>query len=97
LAYRAGVTTAITAPMHNGFLSGLSVEFSLGAAHGLEKGAVVKDIVALHIGVRMDRGPSTSTKIATLRRLLLAEVGGDFGPWFRRAAEVSAQHSFLPF
>ena len=97
MAYRAGVTTSISAPVYNSFLSGLSVKLSLGAAHKLEKGAVVKNVVALHVGIRMDGGVGTSTKIATLRRLLLGEVKGELGTWFKKAAEViSSEQGFSP-
>ena len=43
LAYRAGVTSAITSPSSSGFLSGLSVAFSTSAPNKLAKGAVVKE------------------------------------------------------
>lgn len=95
MAYRAGVTSAITAPLYDGFLSGLSVKFSLGAAHKLEKGAVIKDVVALHIGIRMGGENSISTQVATLRHLLLGDVEGDLGAWFKKAAEVSTTHFTL--
>ncbi|KAI0949512.1 hypothetical protein AcW1_009102 [Taiwanofungus camphoratus] len=71
IAYRHGVTMGITAPLHS-FFGGLSVAFSLGAAHKLEQGAVVQDVTALHVSInRGNNGPSVSTKVATLRKLLL--------------------------
>ncbi|KAN0129746.1 carbohydrate esterase family 9 protein [Lactarius tabidus] len=73
LAYRAGVSRAITAPSHSGFLGGLGVEFSLGARHKLEKGAVHQDVTALHLSiVHGTMWPSVSTQIAVLRRQLFA-------------------------
>ncbi|KAF8893820.1 hypothetical protein BD779DRAFT_1435509 [Infundibulicybe gibba] len=66
IAYRAGVTTAITAPNSRGFLSGLSVAFNTGSAHKLARGAVLQDVTALHVTV----GPGASTDIAALRNLL---------------------------
>ncbi|KAI0266867.1 carbohydrate esterase family 9 protein [Gloeopeniophorella convolvens] len=73
LAYRAGVTRAITVPSHAGFLGGLGVEFSLGARHKLEHGAVLQDVTGLHLAiVGGGRQPSVSTQIALLRRILLA-------------------------
>lgn len=62
----------ITAPLHSAFFGGLSTAFSLGAAHKLEQGAVVQDVTALHVSInRGNNGPSVSTKVATLRKLLL--------------------------
>lgn len=73
LAYRAGVTKAITAPTHYGFFGGLGASFSLGAAHKLEFGAVLQETTALHVTVRhFGSKPSISTQIAALRRMLLA-------------------------
>ena len=73
LAYRAGVSRAITAPSHSGFLGGLGVEFSLGARHKLDKGAVHQNVTALHLSiVHGTIQPSVSTQIAALRRQLLA-------------------------
>ncbi|KAH9176442.1 carbohydrate esterase family 9 protein [Lactarius sanguifluus] len=72
LAYRAGVTKAIVAPVHNGFYSGLGTAFSTGAAHKLEDGAVAQEVTALHVSVgHFGRKPSVSTQIAALRGLLL--------------------------
>jgi hypothetical protein len=73
LAYRAGVTRAIATPSHNGFLSGLGVEFSLGARHKLERGAVHEDVTGLHVSILHGTGqPSVSTQIAALRQWLYA-------------------------
>ena len=64
------MTTAISAPVTYGFLGGLGVAFSTGARHGLEDGAVVRPVTALHVHVGPARGVSISTQIATLRKLL---------------------------
>jgi hypothetical protein len=73
LAYRAGVTRAITAPCHTGFLGGVGVEFSLGARHKLEHGAVHEDVTGLHVSILQGaEQPSVSTQIAALRRWLYA-------------------------
>ncbi|KAF9227423.1 carbohydrate esterase family 9 protein [Gyrodon lividus] len=76
LAYRAGVTSAITAPTSYGLVSGLSTAFSTGASHALQEGAVIQEIAALHINIGYSRSgfPSVSTQIAALRRLLLGSV-----------------------
>ena len=70
LAYRSGVTRAVTAPSSNGFLAGLSTTFDTGAVNAIEKGAVVQAETALHVAVSLNFDASISTQIATLRRLL---------------------------
>jgi hypothetical protein len=94
LAYRAGVSRAITAPSHFGFFGGLGVEFSLGARHKLEKGAVHQDVTALHLSIVHDAvQPSVSTQITELRQLLLAahyhEVHGEISSRFADVVLVS--------
>jgi len=69
-------------------LSGLSVKFSTGALHKLEPGAVIKDVVALHISIGKRAQVSTSTQIALLRRLLDGEVKGELGHWFKQVRRV---------
>ncbi|KAL6305041.1 carbohydrate esterase family 9 protein [Sparassis latifolia] len=88
LAYRAGVTTGITAPSHYYFLAGISTSFSTGALHKLEEGAVIQATNAVHVSVRhFGSAPSVSTQIATLRRLLLEPAEGDAGLWFKEVSE----------
>ncbi|KZT66550.1 carbohydrate esterase family 9 protein [Daedalea quercina L-15889] len=82
LAYRHGVTLAVSAPIHSSFLGGLSAAFSLGSMHKLEEGAVVQDIAALHVKLAPQGAPSVSTQVATLRHLLLNPVG-EIGPYFQ--------------
>lgn len=86
LAYRSGVTTGITFPRSSGFLTGLSVAFSPGARHKLEKGALIQDVVAVHVGVHYqtiyDTSTSVSTQIAALRNLLLSGGEGLLGQAF---------------
>ncbi|KAL5631170.1 hypothetical protein ACGC1H_006866 [Rhizoctonia solani] len=74
LAHRAGVTTAVSAPVSRDLFSGASVAFRTGAAHKLEDGAIVNSAPALHVNVRHGSRVSVSTQIATLRRLLLKNV-----------------------
>ena len=103
LAYRSGVTLATSSlakPIYLGgpsshLLSGLSVAFRTGASHAMEAGAIVQDVVALHVVVGKSHPliPSTmsvSTQIATLRRLLQGweTTDQETGLWFRKAAEV---------
>ncbi|KAH9935455.1 uncharacterized protein B0H18DRAFT_975763 [Fomitopsis serialis] len=90
LAYRAGVTKGITAPAHRGFYAGLGTSFFTGALNRLEDGAVVQEVTAVHVTVRPNLavgGPSVSTQIATLRRMLLRPVDGDAGEWFEGVGE----------
>ncbi|KAL1742134.1 hypothetical protein HDZ31DRAFT_66247 [Schizophyllum fasciatum] len=75
LAYRAGVTDAISAPESSGLISGFSAAFSTGASGKLERAAVMKDAVALHARVSMSSATSISTQIAALRKLLLPPSG----------------------
>ncbi|KAJ2989664.1 hypothetical protein NUW54_g8708 [Trametes sanguinea] len=77
IAYRSGVTTAITAPRSNGFLAGLSAAFSTGGRHKLEAGALLQEVGALHVAIYPVGTPSVSTQIAALRRLLLGETKGE--------------------
>ena len=67
LAYRNGVTTAVTAPSGNGFLQGVSTAFSAGSSNALAQGAVIQDETALHIMISFSLAPSVSTQIAALR------------------------------
>ncbi|EIN11328.1 composite domain of metallo-dependent hydrolase [Punctularia strigosozonata HHB-11173 SS5] len=83
LAYRSGVTAAVTAPKSNGFLRGLSTVLSTRAAHGLEAGAIIQEEAALHIAIgHRNSGPSISTQIATLRRLLHGEADASLAKLF---------------
>ena len=77
------MTTAISAPVTYGFLAGLGVAFSTGARHGLEGGAVVRPVTALHVHVGPARGVSVSTQVATLRKLLTD--GAKHGAFWRVA------------
>lgn len=83
------MTSGITAPTHKNFYSGLGVSFSLGAAHKLEKGAVIQEVTGVHVSVRYFSKPSVSTQIATLRRLLLGPQDGASGHWFKKVTEVN--------
>jgi hypothetical protein len=80
LAYRNGVTTAITAPSGAGFLRGLSTAFSAGSPHALARGAIVQEETALHITISFSLTPSVSTQIAALRSQLFES---SLGPWIR--------------
>ncbi|KAJ6537943.1 hypothetical protein B0H19DRAFT_1181333 [Mycena capillaripes] len=88
-AYRAGVTTAVVAPMGEGFLQGIGVSFDVGAPHALAKGAIVQDETSLHISLHSSMRASVSTQMAALRRLLFEEDNLVPGPWKRvRKGEI---------
>ncbi|KAF8630679.1 hypothetical protein AX15_002823 [Amanita polypyramis BW_CC] len=87
LAYRAGVTSAISAPSHRGFSAGLSVQFSTGALHRLERGAIKEDTVALHFSIRHVPNLSIGTQIGALRRLFFEPPKGAIGYWFGQVIE----------
>lgn len=93
LAYRAGVTAGIAAPIHRYFAKGLGTAFSLGAGHKLEDGAMLQDVAALHVAINNGYifeadGPSISTQVATLRRLLFGHGEGELGARFKEVYEV---------
>ncbi|KAJ6570163.1 carbohydrate esterase family 9 protein [Mycena vulgaris] len=88
LAYRSGVTSAIVAPTSYGAFGGLGVSFSLGAAHGLERGAILQEVTGVHMKVLQSLpGLSVSTQIALLRRLLLRPVDGPSKVWFNKVTD----------
>ncbi|KAI0766557.1 composite domain of metallo-dependent hydrolase [Irpex lacteus] len=86
-AHRAGVTTAIVAPKSAGFLAGLSTVFATGANHQLEKGALIQETAAVHVGLHYGAGPSVSTQIAALRSLLLGQGKGHLARWFKKVTD----------
>ncbi|PSR81151.1 hypothetical protein PHLCEN_2v6486 [Hermanssonia centrifuga] len=86
LAYRSGVTAAITAPKSAGFLAGLSVVFATSAKHQLDDGGLIQDVAAVHVFVHHG-APSVSTKIASLRNLLRGKAKGDLGFWFEKVGK----------
>ena len=69
LAFRAGVTTGVAAPISNGLFNGLSFAFSTSALHPLEQGAIVNPAASLYITLSNSKY-SVSTKLAVLRHLL---------------------------
>lgn len=88
LAYRSGVTAAITAPSAYLFYSGIGTYFSTGAENKLQTGAILKEVTGLHLAVRHFGVPSVSTQIAALRRLLLRPDDGASGQWFKKVVQV---------
>lgn len=104
-AYRSGVTLATSSlarPIYLSgpdahIISGLSVVFRTGAAHSMQRGAVIQEVAALHIVMGnpypTSRGVSMSTQIAALRRLLYGweSTETETGAWFKKAAEVSLE------
>ena len=95
MAYRTVVTAGIVAPIHEGFLSGLSTSFSTGARHKLTEGAIIQDVNALHVSIKHIGSPSVSTQIGTLRHLLLyPDENTNLGRWFKKIAEVPHPYTF---
>jgi hypothetical protein len=80
LAYRGGVTRAITAPQSNGFFAGLSMMLDTGASSSVEKGAIGQAEAALHVSVSLRFSASVSTQVAALRQLLYES---SVGAWTR--------------
>ncbi|KAH7908517.1 hypothetical protein BJ138DRAFT_1068672 [Hygrophoropsis aurantiaca] len=74
LAYRGGVTTAVTAPTGS-FIQGVSAAFAVGAQSVLHDG-VVKSDAALHVTIGRGGSASIGTQIAALRALLFGNDGG---------------------
>lgn len=102
LAYRAGVTKAVVAPVHYGFFGGLGTSFSTGAAHKLVDGAVIQEVTALHVSVgHFASRPSIGTQIAALRSLLLELTNvtpTDASKPFRdavRVLQILIRHAFI--
>ena len=89
IAYRSGVTTAVTAPKSSGFLVGLSAAFSTAGRHKLEEGALLQETTALHVSIHPVGTPSVSTQIAALRNLLLGETKGELAHATERVKKVS--------
>lgn len=63
------MTTAISSPSGS-FVRGVSVAFDTGADHALEGGAIVKEGVAVHVGLSMRYSASVSSQIGALKQLL---------------------------
>ncbi len=97
LAYRSGVTTAITAPVGYGFLRGTATAFRLGASHALSKGAIIEHETAVHIAISLDQTVSVSTQISALRSLLLggAEKSHGIGAAASKIRDVGTSLAFL--
>ncbi|KAI8644266.1 hypothetical protein BD408DRAFT_413586 [Parasitella parasitica] len=73
-AYKGGVLTAITAPMSNNVVVGVSAAFKTGADSLLTDGALLSSAVALHLQVGDDfkssSFPTISSQISYIRQLL---------------------------
>ena len=88
-AHAAGILNLVTAPLSNGFSQGVSVAFKSGGDSVLQKGAVIKEDVALHFQISHDSNggstPTISSQIATLKQILLDSVN-DTDSIYGRAA-----------
>ena len=82
------MTVGITAPSSEEFLSGLSTAFNTGLPHRLAKGAVLQEIVALHVTIDSST-TSVSTQIAALRNLLQGGGKGELAARLEDVVQVS--------
>jgi hypothetical protein len=82
LAYRSGVTAAVTAPSGDG-LQGIAAAFRVGAPHALAKGAVIQKETALHVSVSFTLPVGVSTQISALRSVLFAPETEEETAWSR--------------
>ena len=78
-AYKAGVFNAITPPISTkGLISGISVAFKTGADKIIDKEAIIKEAVALHVHIgseyKIKDLPTISSQISLLRKLLLDKI-----------------------
>ncbi|KAG0743071.1 hypothetical protein G6F62_006497 [Rhizopus arrhizus] len=80
-AYKGGVLTAITAPMSNNVVIGVSAAFKTGANSVLNEGTVISPAVALHLqigdNVKSDSFPTISSQISFIRQLLTENLKED--------------------
>lgn len=75
LAYRAGVTRAVSAPVGPGPLLGLSTTFRTSALNVAEEKAVIDEETALHVVVEKGMRESVSTVVGWLRSALVEGKG----------------------
>jgi hypothetical protein len=87
-------------------IAGLSATFRTGAAHAMERGAIVQNVASLHVALGRPHpqsgqvSASVSEQIATLRRLLFGfePKETETGRWFKQAVEggnVAEFHKML--
>ncbi|KAI1291569.1 hypothetical protein EDD11_008850 [Mortierella claussenii] len=84
-AYKAGVLTAVTAPVSQHVIQGISVAFLTGADNALSpSNAILKEKVALHVRIGQDSKstlfPTVSSQIAFLRAALEKGLSDLFRP-----------------
>ncbi|KAG1088619.1 hypothetical protein G6F42_020219 [Rhizopus arrhizus] len=80
-AYKGGILTAITAPMSNNVVVGVSAAFKTGADSLLTDGALLSSAVALHLQIGDDYKstsfPTISSQISFIRQLLKDNIKSD--------------------
>ncbi|KAH7107924.1 hypothetical protein BKA62DRAFT_680428 [Auriculariales sp. MPI-PUGE-AT-0066] len=79
LAYRNGVTSAVSIPVSSDTIEGIGSHISLGAAHKLESNAVPKPLAVLRMSIARGMPLSVSTQIGLLRKVLKGDVTGELG------------------
>lgn len=77
IAYRSGVTAAISPPATPGFLAGWGAYFSLQAPNKLQEGAVLQDFAGIHVALSHTQAASVSSQISALRQLLIGDGNRD--------------------
>ncbi|ORZ24660.1 hypothetical protein BCR42DRAFT_316577 [Absidia repens] len=80
-AYKGGVLSAITAPVSNNVVIGVSAAFKTGADSLLSEGSLLSSAVALHLQIgdsaKSSSFPSVSSQIAFIRQVLLENQQAD--------------------
>ncbi|CAO3654957.1 unnamed protein product [Mucor fragilis] len=80
-AYKGGILTAITAPMSNNVVVGVSAAFKTGADSLLTDGALLSSAVALHLQIGDDYKsssfPTISSQISFIRQLFKDNLKSD--------------------
>ncbi|KAI8100036.1 uncharacterized protein BX664DRAFT_322707, partial [Halteromyces radiatus] len=80
-AYKGGVLSAITAPISNNVVIGVSAAFKTGADSLLSEGSLLSSAVALHLqigdGAKSSSFPSVSSQISFIRQVLVENEKND--------------------
>ncbi|KAI7898530.1 uncharacterized protein BX663DRAFT_461655 [Cokeromyces recurvatus] len=80
-AYRGGVLTAITTPLSDHVVMGVSAAFKTGASSLLQEGALISPAVALHFQIghhlKSSAFPTISSQISYIRHLLMTYMKAD--------------------
>lgn len=78
VAYHSGITSAVSFSSNSGVIGGLSTAFRPGAMHAMQYGAIIQNIVALHVKIAKplrSQDVSVNSQISGLRSLLYGWEG----------------------